>query len=77
MLIIDDPPSRMQKLARYPAIPILFHLLSEDVVVLLDDACRTDEREIIKLWLKELGAFSLEEIDTEKDAAILQRQKTA
>jgi predicted O-methyltransferase YrrM len=74
VLIIDGPPGITQKLARYPALPTLLHLLSDDAVVLLDDACRSDEREIVKLWLKELVGFSLEEIDVEKGAAILRRQ---
>jgi hypothetical protein len=74
MLIIDGPPGNIQHLARYPALPLLFHLLSDDVVVLLDDAFRADEREIVKRWLKEFGGFSLEEIDAEKGAAILRRQ---
>jgi len=77
MLIIDGPPGSIQRLARYPALPILFHLLSDDAIVILDDAFRKDEREIVKLWLKELGGFSLEEIETEKGAAILRRQKAA
>jgi len=57
LLIIDGPPNGTQHLARYPALPILFHLLSEDVAVLLDDAFRVDEREIVKLWQKEFGGF--------------------
>ena len=77
MLIIDGPPGSIQRLARYPALPILFHLLSDDAIVILDDAFRKDEREIVKLWLKELSGFSLEEIETEKGAAILRRQKAA
>jgi predicted O-methyltransferase YrrM len=74
MFIIDGPPGIIQRWARYPALPILFPLLSEDVVVLLDDAFRADEREIVRRWLKEFDGFSLEEIDAEKGAAILRRQ---
>ncbi len=74
MLIIDGPPGGMQRLARYPALPILLHLLSEDAIVLLDDAFRTDERKIVELWLKEFSDFSLEEIDAEKGAVVLRRQ---
>ncbi len=73
MLIIDGPPGIIQRLARYPALPILFPLLSENAVVLLDDAFRADEREIVRRWLKEFDGFSLEEIDVEKGAAILWR----
>lgn len=71
MLIIDGPPVTTQRLARYPALPILSHRLSDDAVILLDDAYRKDEREIIKRWLKEFGGLCLEMIDTEKGAALL------
>jgi predicted O-methyltransferase YrrM len=74
MLVIDGPPAATQKLARYPALPVLFHLLSDDAIILLDDAFRPDEKEIVKLWLEEFGDFSLEEINAEKGAAILRRR---
>jgi predicted O-methyltransferase YrrM len=74
LLIIDGPPGTTQRLARFPALPILNHLLSDDAIILLDDAFRPDEREIVRLWLKEFGGFSLEEIDVEKGAVILRRQ---
>jgi len=76
MLIVDGPPHATQKLARYPALPILLPLLSDNAVVLLDDAFRSDEREIIRLWLKEFPNFSLREIDTEKGTVVLQHQTT-
>lgn len=74
LLIIDGPPAITQKLARYPALPILFNQLSDNAVILLDDLIREDEKEIIKLWLREFGGFDLEECDVEKGAAILRRQ---
>lgn len=76
MLIIDGPPGITQRLARYPALPMLSHLLSDDAVVLLDDASRVDEREIVKLWLEEFAEFALEEIDAEKGVAILRRHRS-
>lgn len=74
MLIIDGPPGTIQKLARYPALPVLFHLLSDDAIILLDDAFRHDEKETIKLWLREFADFSREELDLEKGAVVLRRQ---
>ena len=71
MLIIDGPPMATQRLARYPALPLLFHRLSDDAVILLDDAGRKDEKEIVKRWLREFDGFCLEKIDTEKGAAVL------
>lgn len=75
MLIIDGPPERTQKLARYPALPILFPLLSDDAVIILDDADRPDETEIVKRWLREFPDFSLETVDTEKGTAILRHKR--
>lgn len=77
MLIVDGPPGTTQKLARFPALPVLLPLLSENVVILLDDAFRSDEREIIKLWLKEFPNFTMREYDTEKGTVVLQRRKRA
>lgn len=73
MLIVDGPPNATQRLARYPALPVLFPLLSKDAVILLDDAYRADETEIIRLWLKKFGEFKLEQLDAEKGAAVLRR----
>lgn len=73
LLIIDGPPRDVNELARYPALPLLFDKLSDRAVVLIDDADRKDEREIIDRWLKEFSCFTREAIDTEKGAAILRR----
>jgi hypothetical protein len=73
MLIIDGPPSHIQKMARYPALPILFNELSENAVVLLDDSKREDERKIVERWLREFHNLQCEWIDTEKGAAILRK----
>ncbi len=75
MLIIDGPPMATQRLARYPALPLLFHRLSDDAVILLDDAGRKDEKEIVKRLLREFDGFCLEKIDTEKGAAVLRLRR--
>jgi len=51
LLIIDGPPRTIQKLARYPAIPILYKHFSDNVVILLDDTKRLDETIIIEKWI--------------------------
>jgi len=51
-------------------------LLSDDSVVLLDDAVRPDERQIIKLWQEEFPGFAREDIDAEKDITILRRVRS-
>lgn len=52
ILVIDGPPRKTQKLARYPAIPILFPYLSDRFTILLDDAKRPDEILVIEKWVK-------------------------
>lgn len=73
MLIIDGPPSHIQKMARYPALPFLFNVLSENAVVILDDCKRDDERKIVDRWLREFHGLQCEWVDTEKGAAILRK----
>lgn len=49
-IIVDGPPGSLQKHSRYPALPLLKENLSNNAVILLDDAARTDEQEIAKKW---------------------------
>lgn len=74
MVIVDGPPATTQKLARYPALPVLYPLLSADAVILVDDALREDEQQMVRRWLQEFADFSLEELELEKGGAILRRQ---
>jgi hypothetical protein len=60
-------------LARYPALPMFFERLSESAIVLVDDASRPDEQEMIKRWLKEYPVFSHEFLPHEKGTVILRR----
>ncbi len=77
MLIIDGPAQygRDQKMIRYPALPLLFDSLSDEVIIILDDADRKDEKDIVELWLKQFNCFEFERIDTEKGTVILHRKK--
>jgi len=40
--VIDGPPKRVQRNARYPALPLIYRYLSEDAIVILDDASRKE-----------------------------------
>src|SRR5205085_2888729 len=62
MLVVDGPPGHINPDARYPAGPELFHKLSRDAHIFLDDANRPDEVAVIKLWrglYPDLGVRSL------------------
>jgi len=52
LLIVDSPPGSTGPMARYPAIPLLKHQLSENAIIFLDDIERVDESKILEEWLK-------------------------
>ncbi|GAA1722667.1 class I SAM-dependent methyltransferase [Brachybacterium phenoliresistens] len=49
---VDGPPSSTGKMARFPALPAMLSRLSDDAVVVLDDAERKDEVEAVTRWLE-------------------------
>lgn len=53
LLVIDGPPQSTGKLARHPAGPRLIPRLSDKGTVLVDDADRPDEREMLSRWKNE------------------------
>jgi hypothetical protein len=75
LLVIDGPPGQIQAISRYPALPLLQAYFSDEVVILLDDAARTDEQSIIAMWTREFPGFEYEYIPAEKGAAILRRTR--
>ncbi len=73
LLVVDGPPEKTQRYARYPALPLLFSRLSEGAIILVDDFMRDDEYAAVNRWLDE---FSLEVVGTfanEKGAVILRK----
>lgn len=76
MVIVDGPTREgSQKLARYPALPVLYPLLSEEAVILVDDAFRSDVKRMVTLWLSEFKDFTCELLDTQQGTVILRRQR--
>ncbi len=73
LLVIDGPPSTLQPLCRYPALPLLYSRLSATAAVLLDDAGRRDEHEIIRLWRAEHPDLSSRYLPFSKGAELLVR----
>ncbi len=73
VLVIDGPPKDTQKNARYPALPLLASRLAPNSVVLLDDASRPDEQEILRDWVAEFPDFRLEMLPHLKGTAVLRR----
>jgi hypothetical protein len=59
LLLVDGPPGRTNKLARYPALPALRDKLRPGATVMLDDCHRRDEKETLRKWLAEVPGLSL------------------
>lgn len=50
LLVVDGPPRFLQDKSRFLALPILFDRLSEKSTVVLDDANRENEKQVIEDW---------------------------
>jgi predicted O-methyltransferase YrrM len=50
VLLVDGPPGATGPLARLPAVPLLRERLAPDSFIVVDDANRRDERQMIALW---------------------------
>lgn len=73
LLVVDGPPGNIQKLSRYPALPVLYQQLSNRANIILDDGHRGDEKEIVARWEKEFNYISSEFLDAEKGTYLLQK----
>jgi predicted O-methyltransferase YrrM len=55
LLLVDGPPASVGLRSRYPALPLLRHLIAPNGRVLLDDAKRPDEQEVLRMWTANYG----------------------
>ena len=57
LFLVDGPPAYTEGhgLARYPALPVLHDRLSPGATIILDDAERPGEQEILRRWELETG----------------------
>ena len=74
LLVVDGPPARTQRLARFPAVPVLYDSLAPDGVIMLDDADRADEQETVRCWQRQFGPFGIERPAAEKGLVVLSRR---
>jgi hypothetical protein len=54
LMLVDGPPGGVGPLARYPAMHLLGHKLSATATVILDDANRQDEKDVLDRWEAEI-----------------------
>jgi predicted O-methyltransferase YrrM len=74
LLVVDGPQRHYGPQVRYPALPVLLSYLSDRAVIILDDADREGEQEVVRLWQNKLGSLRVETSPTtEKGIAILRR----
>lgn len=73
LLVVDGPPQQTQHEARYPAVPALYDRLSPQAIIVLDDANRAGEQNIIRRWQERYPDLVLEMADSPKGSAILRR----
>jgi len=75
LLVVDGPPASLGPLARYPAGPKLLPRLSGRGLVLVDDADRTDERQIVQRWQDEFPALKARHVIAEKGLVVLEQSE--
>ena len=73
ILVVDGPPSKVQKKARYPAVPLLHEQLSDSAVVIVDDGYREDETRMVQQWVDAFGDLTYEPRYTETGAYLIRR----
>ena len=70
MLVVDGPSGFIQKNSRYPALPMLFNNLAKGCKVFLDDAARSDEKEIVEIWLSEFSVLEHSYIANQRGCSV-------
>lgn len=76
MLVIDGPPAATAPLARYPALPRLQPRMAANCILMLDDADRADEIEIVKRWQAEFADFEQSHLGCEKGLVVMRRSRS-
>jgi len=72
LLVVDGPPAGGDSQARYPALPRLRKRLAPRFALLLDDADRPGEREVVARWLKLDASLGAEWLPCEKGLAVVE-----
>lgn len=74
MIIVDGPPYYIQKLSRYPVIPLLYEKMSDNSILLLDDGARDEEKTMTKMWKEEFEHILIEYFPFESGAFVLNKK---
>jgi hypothetical protein len=71
VLFVDGPIGDLGPQSRYPALPLLRDSLEPGALILLDDADRPEEREVLTHWQADWPELTCEVLKLEKGAARL------
>lgn len=74
LLIADGPPAATGPQARFPSLPMLLQKLSPNATVVLDDAHRKDEQDIVEAWLEAYPEFEVIDKGTSRLAVLRRNQ---
>lgn len=70
LLLVDGPPAGRSR-NRFPAVPMLRSLLSNDAIVVVDDTKRDDDLANVRRWSELFPEFTVSLVDLERGAAIM------
>lgn len=60
LLVVDGPPRFLQENSRFLALPIFFDRLSKKSTIVLDDANRENEKQVVEGWVDFLKTKNVE-----------------
>lgn len=72
LLIVDGPPQKTAPLARHPVLPRMLNRMAPNAIVIMDDANREDETEVVRRWKLDYPIESEQRPACEKGCSILQ-----
>jgi predicted O-methyltransferase YrrM len=73
LLVVDGPPDHIARMARYPALPRLLPRMAPQFTVIVDDAARPDETEMVTRWTQEIPGIQSSTATAEKGLAVVWR----
>jgi predicted O-methyltransferase YrrM len=71
VLFVDGPIGTLGPQARYPAVPLFRDRLTPGAVVILDDADRPEEQDVVRHWVTDWPQLRAETVKLEKGAVLM------
>jgi predicted O-methyltransferase YrrM len=71
VLFVDGPIGSLDPQARYPAVPLMRGRLRPGAAILLDDADRPEEKDVVAHWLSDWPELDSQVLRLEKGAVLL------